>query len=569
MGLAGLPKLNMKAQSTSTTRTTSAKSTATNALTNGGTTGAKSFGITAQRTTTSLGLQYNRKLFTSSSTEILRENLNARIVNNVFSRPAQQVNNNSMSTLEKIAMYNMIGQSALGLTGSIVNAFSSKSSTNTGKDITNSDISSTPSNVSFEALDAMKNAKNPTDLISSINDAKTYKQQMEYDLNNTLSESSLEEKRKAAAKATENLKAIDNNIKKQEKAIDTQKNKISRKRQEVKAKEGAKDRAKAGLEKATDSKNTAQNNYSTAVQNLANAKSELASIPKTITKTNPDGTVVEEQNPKYTEAEQAVKNAETKKAEAEKALNEATDVEENAKTSLKKAAEAFEEAQKEYDKAKAELEELNSKLDEENKKLDELRKNKEDAEATVKKYNDAVVKQKEYQEAVKDYGKEIEKEEKRLEKMEDEATKDMFKHANDGTGTSASKTPDENMIALKGKIYKDPTGPVWERGLCNTSGTRDEFIKKGYIENSDGSFTDPRTGTTMINTTGNQWVPTCSSGINYSTGDLGLFDSRGLIATKYPGALAANDRYNNFQKRLELYAKADGQLAYRRRKTTY
>lgn len=118
---------------------------------------------------------------------------------------------------------------------------------------------------------------------------------------------------------------------------------------------------------------------------------------------------------------------------------------------------------------------------------------------------------------------------------------DLLKHASSYKGCGANKTILENLIAAKGYDKSKCTGKPWSPGLINAYGSAASFEAQGYIKNQDGTFTDPRTGVTMMNVLGDDqtWV---SQNYFAGIGELCEYGTKACAGRDFPGLFDAIER---------------------------
>lgn len=348
---------------------------------------------------------------------------------------------------------------------------------------------------------------------------------------------------------------------------------------EVKTQEKNKSSAQSEVSTAKSAVSKSQAAVNAATQSLDAAKSELSSTPETLE----DGTP----NPQYKAAKAAVSKAETEKQQAEKSLEEARKSQEAAEQKLDRVNEELNQAQqskasiqKNLQKNESQYKELAGKCE---KMQDTVEQNQQQYDQSLQTYDDtssnyerlnaeleaqqgiltqyeAVETQldalKSSAESVKELSKKLDERIEQVKQKEagsdsisqekkSEVESDILKNANSTEGCSASKTALENLIASKDYDVSKCTGNVWNENLCNTYGSAAEFERDGYIKNADGSFTDPRTGVTMVNVRGDdyEWLP-AGSGFTPNGGGYS-FDN--IVGRDWSGAVDAAERSKSQQ----------------------
>lgn len=332
---------------------------------------------------------------------------------------------------------------------------------------------------------------------------------------------------------------------------------------DVQEKESNKSTKQTELTNAQSQRAQAEANVESAEANVSAAQSTLDSIDP---EKNPDA---------YAAAEAALEAAEQALTEAQQALEDAKVKEQEAEEALNTAEEELQTAQENKSKTLDELEKTNGELKE---LIDQCRQNQETVETNQNTYDNNLA---DYSKVNANYEKlntelnnqqgiltkydevsgqiaDLTKQQQEIadlktqleSKYNDEVAKiqgvadDIFKNANSSEGASAAKTPLENLLSLQGYDTSKCTGDMWindSRHSFSGSWTRDELRGKGYVENKDGSFTDPRTGVTCIESVdkgGNSWWQPTSA---YGNGRI----------FSYEGASAKNPRSRDVT---DLYA---------------
>ena len=112
----------------------------------------------------------------------------------------------------------------------------------------------------------------------------------------------------------------------------------------------------------------------------------------------------------------------------------------------------------------------------------------------------------------------------------------------------------ENLIAAKDYDLSKCTGAPWGTHLNATYGSAAEFEAQGYIKNSDGSFTDPRTGVTMMNVLGDDHTWVSQEGLS-GEGETGIYGYKATAGRDYPGLFDAIERN---QQQMDSHISFDG-----------
>lgn len=347
----------------------------------------------------------------------------------------------------------------------------------------------------------------------------------------------------------------------------------------VKAEEKNKSSAQNELSSAKTSVAKAEASVNAATQSLQSAETTLANTPQTLE----DGTP----NPQYQAAKAAVEKARTEKQQAQTSLEEAKQCQETAQTKLNQAEQTLSQAQQTKANVLKNVKESESKYKDIAEKCDKMQdnveQNQEQYDTALQTYNDTTADYErlnselqtqqgiltQYEavenqvEALKDSASSIKELGDKLDKQIELAKKaeagadgisaedkakmeaDILKNSSSTEGCSASKTPLENMLASKDYDVSKCTGDVWHDSMNGVFGSSSEFESRGYIKNSDGSFTDPRTGVTMINVKGDdyEWL-TAGNGFSQQ---VGAHVYNNLIGRDWPGAAEAVERAKSQQ----------------------
>ena len=118
---------------------------------------------------------------------------------------------------------------------------------------------------------------------------------------------------------------------------------------------------------------------------------------------------------------------------------------------------------------------------------------------------------------------------------------DLLKHSSASEGCGANKTILENLIASKDYDLSKCTGNLWSPNSNLAYGSAATFEQQGYIKNTDGSFTDPRTGVTMMNVLGDDytWV---SQDYFAGAGEVTDYGTKSAAGRDYPSLFDAIER---------------------------
>ena len=123
----------------------------------------------------------------------------------------------------------------------------------------------------------------------------------------------------------------------------------------------------------------------------------------------------------------------------------------------------------------------------------------------------------------------------------DKVKDDLLAHSSASEGCSANKTILENLIASKDYDLSKCSGNLWSPNSNLAYGSAATFEQQGYIKNQDGSFTDPRTGVTMMNVVGDDytWV---SQEYFAGAGEVSDFGTKSAAGRDFPGLFDAIER---------------------------
>lgn len=357
----------------------------------------------------------------------------------------------------------------------------------------------------------------------------------------------------------------------------------------VKEKESAKSQCQTSVSQSKSSVTTAEGEFKSASSAYESAQSALSNTEPTLEDGKP--------NPAYNAAKTACEKALAAKEKAQAALDKA-------KGELEKAESQLEASEKELSAAQTQKKEKLSeikKTDSQHAKLVEsCERNQNQVEAAQDSYDTSLenfdttknnyeklntelesaqgilTQCDEYENKIKDLQENLDKindlksqaeqdirtgkesgiyglpdSVKQLEKemtteQVNDVVKELVKNSNASDGCSVNKTILENLIAAKDADLSKCTGSVWVPSLNNTYGSAAELESQGYLKNQDGSFTDPRTGVTMINLIGDDhtWV----SQTHFAhDGEITEWGSKAQAGRDYPGIFDAIERNNRQQ----------------------
>ena len=342
----------------------------------------------------------------------------------------------------------------------------------------------------------------------------------------------------------------------------------------VKTEEKNKSLAQKELSSAKSSVAKAQAAVNSATQSLQSAEASLANTPQTLE----DGTP----NPQYQVAKAAVDKAKTEKQQAQISLQEAEQYQKSAEEKLNQAEQTLTQAQEtkadilkklqqsesQYKNLAEKCEQMQGNVEQNQEQYDTALQTYDDTSANYERLNSELQTQQgiltQYEavenqlEALKDSASSIKELSDKLDKQIELAKKaeagadgisdedkskieaDILKNSSSTEGCSASKTPLENLLASKDYDVSNCKGEVWHESMNGVFGSSAEFESRGYIKNSDGSFTDPRTGITMVNLKGDdyEWLA-AGNGFSQISGDH-VYNN--LIGRDWPGAAEAAER---------------------------
>lgn len=385
---------------------------------------------------------------------------------------------------------------------------------------------------------------------ANFNSIQTQKQTAE--ANVTRLESQVEGAAQAQTDAKSNLDKYSGELKQQTQARDKADDQLASLNEgykgvceDVKSKEKSKSSAQDKVTSAKQSVAQSEAAVKSAEQSVQSAQSALDSTPPTLEDGSP--------NPAYQQAQAALRQAESQKQQAEQSLKDAQAYEEECNTNLETANSELEASQEkkhtcldnikqtdEQCKSYAEqCEKLQTSVEQQQESYDTAREVHDDASANHERLNSELETQQgiltEYEaiesnlDALKETAGQIEGIEKKLDKaMKDynnnlspEGKADienrLRENANATEGCGMNKTPKENLLSCtQADIDRLATGngvlDTWQENQYIDGFTAEDFASKGYKQNSDGSFTDPRTGVTMVNVYGNYWQSNVADG---------------------------------------------------------
>lgn len=341
---------------------------------------------------------------------------------------------------------------------------------------------------------------------------------------------------------------------------------------DVIAKEQAKSSAQTQVSNCKSSVNSAETKLSSATSSYNSAEQALANTPETLE----DGTP----NPPYEAARAARDSA---KEEMEKAKSEL----DQAKQQLESAEQNFDNAEQELGQAQDSKKEILQNLtqtESEHKQLaqnclrleNQVEKAQKNYDNSINIYDDSknnyerlntelessagiLTKCEEYKNNITNLQTQAdkanalkEKANKTLSEMGEENSEisaedfekvkdDLLAHSSASEGCSANKTILENLIASKDYDLSKCSGNLWSPNSNLAYGSAATFEQQGYIKNQDGSFTDPRTGVTMMNVVGDDytWV---SQEFFASAGEVSDFGTKSAAGRDFPGLFDAIER---------------------------
>lgn len=338
----------------------------------------------------------------------------------------------------------------------------------------------------------------------------------------------------------------------------------------VKNCESEKTAAQQGVSSAQTSVAQAESGLAVAEQQLSSALSTLSSTPQTI-----NG----QPNPAYTAAKSAAQKAQTQRDNAEgdlttakEELDEANSRLNTAEENLTKAQDAkneilktlqetdskykdmaklcanmqkgVEQSQKNYDTsletfdtANANYEKLNTELQAQNGILNQLKI----CQTNVETLQSASTRVGELEASLNEKLQNAPAAQGAESRDFESVKNDLLENAAKSEGCGANKTILENLIAAKDYDLSKCTGELWGTHLNSTYGSAAEFEAQGYMKNADGSFTDPRTGVTMINVLGDDKTWVSQAGLS-GAGETGIYGSKATAGRDYPGLFDAIDR---------------------------
>ena len=435
-GKIGLTKLNMpKTQMT-------IKKSAAASLSN--TKSASVFyGVFAQRSLTGSGIHLNNRAFNSASISATRHMLNDNrtvVNNNIVAAPSYT---NTVSNGNDTFNYISAGIMGTGVLTQLIaqgiDLFGgTKTTTPTGSGVQDATETTTPpdsevSDTIETSISGMKEAKDSSILRTAIETANNERTEMEKNLNKL--KTNISTLKQEADSAKKLLKDLNDQVEKQEKTVSKNKEAVSQAKESL---EGTKrnkenrlrilnDMTKAAGE-AAEAHTNAVNARVSAEGKLASAEATLASTPKKITAL--DGT--EKDNPEYTAAQTAVRQA---KEQLEKAKQAEIDAKtkwdklkknyDNAAKNYDEAVEAFKKADEQYKTAEENLQNAENELKKAKEELENLKEQQNNANNTVEKYEKALKDQEELESKIKDIDSEIKSQQKRLENLEKEEEEEL------------------------------------------------------------------------------------------------------------------------------------------------
>ena len=345
---------------------------------------------------------------------------------------------------------------------------------------------------------------------------------------------------------------------------------------EVKTQEQNKSSAQQEVSSAKSSKSQAQAAVTSAEQSLQSAESALAGTPETLEDGKP--------NPQYATAKAAVEQAKSQKQQAEKSLEQAEQALNEAQQKLDSANDSLEKAQTAKQSTLDSLKETDSKYKDMAEKCEKMQdtveQNQESYDNSLETYDDVngnyerlnseletqqgILTQYEAMESKVNSLKQSAETVKNLESQLNEkikanmqAEKRNGKYLTDEEkvniendiinnsqteGCSADKTPLENLISCKdADLARVANASVLTEGTHIAGKSAQDLERDGYIKNNDGSFTDPRTGVTIVNFTGDNYHWSATNALT-SDGEVQEYYNHNLAGRDWPGAVAAANR---------------------------
>ncbi len=436
-------------------------------------------------------------------------------------------------------------------------------------------ISTSKADVSQQLTDAQTNLSNlenqketatkqVQELQGSIGEAETAKTDAKQNLDT--SKSKLNQSVKARDQLDDQLASVNEDYKQKCNTVKQEEQAKSNAQQEVSTAKGEVTQAQSGLTMAT--------------QQLASAQATLQSTPQTI-----NGYP----NPAYASAQAAVRAAEQQKQQAEQALQTAEQKLDGAEQNLQAAEERLSQAQEAKSQTLQTLQETDSKYKDMAKRCEQMQKGVENSQ---KSYDTAIDT---FNETSANYEKmntelqsqqgilnQLEVAQSKINNLQQASSKvgelentvnqkiqtanssgesnfesvknDMIANANKSQGCGANKTIMENLLSAKDYDLGKCTGELWGAHLNSTYGSSAEFEAQGYIKNADGSFTDPRTGVTMINVLGDDKTWVSQAGLS-GDGETEIYGSKATAGRDYPGLFDAIERN---QQQMEAQISFDG-----------
>lgn len=342
--------------------------------------------------------------------------------------------------------------------------------------------------------------------------------------------------------------------------------------EEVKTQEQNKSSAQQEVSSAKSSKSQAQSAVTAAEQSLQSAETTLASTPETLEDGKP--------NPQYATAKAAVEQAKAQKQQAEKSLEQAEQALNDAQQKLDTTNNNLEKAQTAKQSTLDSLKETDSQYKDMAEKCEKMQdtveQNQESYDTSLETYDDVncnyerlnseletqqgILTQYEAMESKINSLKQAAETVKNLETQLDEKIKaqeqseagmtdeekanienDLISNSQT-EGCSANKTPLENLISCKDvDLSRVANATVLTQGTHISGKSAEDLANEGYIQNSDGSFTDPRTGVTIVNFTGDNshWS---STNVLTSPGEVNEFYNHNLAGRDWQGAVIAANR---------------------------
>lgn len=465
--VAGLQKPTFAKATSSTRTTTSAKlatsgrSTAYSKANQKQSLSAVSYGIRAQRTVSGSGLIFNPsklrdyRATISDQRHYYNDNRAGLYAPMPQIAPAQSAGNNSgMSSLDKFALGMQAVNTLTGSLGQILDlSKSGKSSKSGNSSNSNSSVAKMNgpkdnNNAGKAAIDGMENAKDSTALRDAIATARGEFDRLdgrETELKNLLNDNKTAEYNDAK----KNVSTKQSEVKDKEKTLSKCRGNVNSSKQSVDVAKNLQDSAEASFNNAEKQVGAADSGVTSATRDYANAKSTLATTPKKI-KENGEW----KDNPKYKDAEEAVRQKKEALEAAKQKLQKSKELSEDAKVAYNKAQGDYEKQNDIYAKTQEAL--TNAETAEEKAK-DDLEKANQDL-SNMKEIIETYEKNKsELEQVTEQKGKlkeQIDKQEARLKQLQEQDAKDYEKVNNQKDDLNGKIDKSRSNINADGKVDK-------------------------------------------------------------------------------------------------------------------